>query len=320
MSDADPLDDSADNGDERPPLTKSLKDATGTGTAVLKSLMLVPALVLSPVLGILPKSWKVYHKLHKWTGYQMQKAASADALANVRLRNGQEDVRPAAFVEPDEDEKDLAGWKVKGLGGKRYDPAVHGRSASRFGKANMIHVNEDSTEQGSWAEAAIDNALQLNREKYLFRSAHVHANNLTIDSDGTPQAVADGGQQPATSVTVQQPGVLEDALVPVSSRAGYDGQVISWNQYSTLKNEQTDQEKIRDAKNQAWAAAKLDDIEGADVFKWILIAVGVGAVLLFHQEIGAFIAGLSGGGSGGGAVGSALGMLAMWARPALEER
>lgn len=45
--------------------------------------------------------------------------------------------------------------------------------------------------------------------------------------------------------------------------------------------------------------------------KWVLIIGLWSGILLFHQEIGAFIAGLSGGGGGGGggAVGDALGML-----------
>jgi len=281
----------------------------------------LPLLAATPVVRALPPTWRLFHKLHTWSAWQMQKAANADAVANVRLTNGKEDVRPAKFVEGDEDEKDLSGWKVKGLGDKRYDTAVHGRTTTRLGKADIIHVNEDDTEQGTWTEATIDNAFQLDRERYLFRDATVEIKNLVYDyagpSDG--EAVADGGQmQPNQRVQTQdvsltKPGVLEDVLVPISSRSGYDGQVVSWSQYSSLKSGQSDQETVRDAKNSAWAAAKLDEIEGQDLIKWILIIGLWSCLLLFHQEIGAFIAGLGGGG-GGGSVGGALGLLPLAGR------
>lgn len=265
-------------------------------------------------------SWRLWRRLNRWSAYRMQKSASADAVANVRRSNGQEDVLPAKWVEGDEDDKDRTGWKVKGLGDKRYDGAVHGKSSLRLGKANIVHINEDDTEQGTWAECAIDNAFQLDRERYLVRDATVAVFTDSGD-DGAfnwqgenGAALADGGT-PATRTraTLHRPGVLEDALVPLTSRNGYDGQVISWNQYSTLKDEQSDQETIRDAKNSAWAAAKLDDISEKDLLKWALIIGLWSAILLFHTEIGAAIAGLTGGGGGGGAAGGAvsgaLGML-----------
>lgn len=252
----------------------------------------------------------------------MQKAASGDAVADVRLKNGKEDLRPAKWVEGGEDEKDLTGWKVKGLGDKRYDAAVHGHSSSRYGKADMIHIYEDATEQGTWAECSIDSALQLGREEYLFRDAAVTVDEVTVEyenggqADGAP-ALADGGAPEVANihpgrVTVDRPGILQDAVIPLGSRPGFDGQAVSWVQYQTLKDQQADQETIRDAKNQAWAAAKLDDIGGVELLKWVLILAIIGAVLLFHAEIGAAIAGLTGGGGGGAAgsaVGGAIGML-----------
>lgn len=298
---------------EDPSFTEQLKGAAGGASAILGTLLLLPVLILSPALSLLPKGWRIWHKAHAWTAYKMQKAASADALANVRGENGKEDVLPAAWVEGGEDDKDLTGWKVKGKGDKRYDPAVHGRSASRFGKASLIHINEDSTEQGTWAEAAIDNALQLDRENYLFRSAQVVADQVNVDANGQAQAnLATDGGQPVFGATVTQPGVLEDALVPISSRTGYDGQMVSWNQYQSLKSEQSDQETIRDAKNSSWVAAKLDEQDGKDLLKWALILGATHAVALFKDELGAAIVGLAGG-SGGGAVSgvtSGLGMMA----------
>lgn len=288
-------------------------DYMSGATAALYGLFVLPLMAVTPLARALPPTWRIYHKLHTWSAYQMQKAASADAVANVRLNNGKEDMRPAKFVEGGEDEKDLSGWKIKGLGDKRYDTAVHGRSTMRMGKADLIHVNEDDTEQGTWTEATIDNAFQLDRERYLFRDAQVTIKNLVYDYGGTegPEAVADGGQPASQSqvqdVSLTRPGILEDVLVPVGSRTGYDGQVISWGQYSTLKSDQSDQETIRDAKNSAWAAAKLDDIEGKDLIKWVLIIGIWSLILLFHQDIGAFISGLGGGNSVGQAAGGALG-------------
>jgi len=290
--------------------------------AILYAVLVVPIIIFSPVVRALPMTWKLYHKLHVWSAWQMQRAAGADALANVRRPNGPEDVLPAAYVEADGNENGRSGWKIKGVSDKRYDPAVHGGASSRLGKADLIHVNEDDLEQGTWTEATIDAAFQLDREKYLFRDATVdiYRNVIQTDpklNDGSGAPVADGGVNvdPTANVntdgdglkyrvasrqaTLSRPGVLEDVLVPLQSRTGYDGQVISWNQYSNLKNEQADQETVRDAKNAGWMAAKLDDIGKADLFKWAIILGIGGLILLFHQDIGAAISSFGGSGGGG---------------------
>ncbi len=281
--------------------------------ALSYGVIVAPLMVVTPLLSVLPPTWKIYQKLSKWSAYQMQKAANADSVANVRLSNGKEDLRPAKHVESPEDDKDRSGWKIKGISDKRYDPAVHGKTTTRLGKADIIHINEDDTEQGTWTECAIDNAIQLDRERYLFRDATVRIKNLVYDYGGTDdpggQAVADGGQaqrDQVVDVSIQKPGVLEDAVVPVGSREGYDGQVVSMNQYSKLKESQSDQETIREAKNQAWAAAKLDEIQGKDMIKWVLILGAIGLILLFHAEIGQFISSLGGGNAVGDAAGGTL--------------
>jgi hypothetical protein len=275
---------------------------------------IAPLVVVSPLLSVIPQSWHIYHKILRWAAWQMQKASNADTLAHVRRSNGMEDVLPAKWVEGAEDDKDRTGWRVKGLGDKRYDPAVHGNSTSRMGKANLIHIDEDGPEQGTWAEVAMDNALQLDREQYLFSDAQVNMVVVEGGGDDPQQAMADGGQaQYVHSVSVDNPGVLVDALVPIGSRDGYDGQVVSWNRYQTLKTERSDQEAIRDAKNSAWAAAKLDSIQGKDLIKWAIILGIAGFILLFNGEIGAFIAGIGGGGGGGG--GSGLPISVGWLAP-----
>lgn len=320
-ADADAEDESESFGESVLRRSKAaMADAIGTITdvnyltgikatfAYLGVLLLVPVSVL---LSALPASWRLYRRITRWTTYQMQKAASADGVANVRLPSGKEDLRPAAWVSGEEDEKDRSGWKVMGLDG-RYDPAVHGRSTQRLGKADVLHVDSDATEVGSWGECTIDNALQLDRERYLLRDAEVTIQQLVYDADPSEQpAVADGGYDPTeqyrtTEVSLSRPGILEDALIPLNSADGYGGQVVAWNQYSNLKEQQSDQETIRDAKNSAWAAAKLDDIGGVEYLKWAIIIGGWSALLLFKDAIAAFIAGLGGGGGSGGAVGEAV--------------
>jgi len=313
--DGDATDGEADSDASAPPQTDSAGDgdSDGDGWSMpdVSGLPLAAVAVASPVLSMLPGSWRLYQKINEWSAYQMQKAASADAVVNVRRRSGHEDLLPGKWVESDEDDRNRSGWKVKGLGGKRYDPALHGRSTTRYGKASIMHLDEDSTRVGTWGEAAMDNAIQLGREKYLFRDAQLL--HITVEGDEQPrQVLADGGAT-QSRVTVDSPGVLHDALIPLNSRAGYDGQMISWNQYTNLQDEQADQDKIRDAKNAAWTAAKFDDVDGMDLLKWMIIIGVWSAILLFHQDLGAAIAGLTngGGGGGGGAVGNALGMIAL---------
>lgn len=326
-----------DRDDDDPPQSagETAADAAGTigsiswlggAKAVGATLAVAPLAILAPIVSALPATWRVWHKLSRWSLWQMQKASNADALANVRLSNGQEDFRPAKWTEGEDDDKESTGWQVKGLGEKRFDPAVHDQGSNRMGKASLIHLLEDAPELASWAEPAIDNALQLGREGYLFTDADLFVGNVTVDAQGSPTAVngqptqarADGGQANvdlAEQISIDRPGIAQDALVPLASRDGFGGQVVSWGKYQTLKTQQADQDKIKDAKNRAWAAAKLDDIEGRDILK-IAIIVGIWSfILLFHQDIGAAIAGFGSGGGGGGgaggAVGNALGMISL---------
>lgn len=304
---------------EQPTKPEELNRSWGAAfKGVLYTVFVMPLMGVTPMLRALPPTWMLYHKLHKWSAWQMQRAANADALANVRTSNDREDVFPAAYVDGDEDDKNGSGWKIKGLGNKRYDTGVRGGTSSRFGRADLIHINEDDPEQATWTEATIDAAFQLDREKYLFRDATVHAAyTLVGQQNGAAgqQPMADGGANQnlvpqSVDVSLQRPGILEDVLVPVSSPNGYDGQVISFNQFSNIKQEKTDQEAIREAKNSGWMAAKLDDIDGMDMIK-IAIIVGVWSfILLFYEQIGAAIAGIGGGGAvSGAASGAGLGMI-----------
>lgn len=268
------------------------------------ALAVLPVALLSPVLTSLPPTWRIYHKIHLWSAWQMQKSSRADALANVRRPNDKEDVLPAQFVEGDEDANERTGWKIKGLGDKRFDTGVRGGASSRIGKADLIHINEDDLKQGTWTEAAIDSAFALDREQYLFRDAVVNVETI-LDANASSPAIADGGYERNTvqsQVSLTQPGVLEDVLVPLHSRTGYDGQLVSWNQYAQIQQESADQETVRQAKNSGWMAAKMDDINSADLFKWVLILGAIGAILLFHAEIGSAIAGIGGGNAVGDAV------------------
>lgn len=288
-------------------------DYLGGVKALAMLALLAPLAVLSSVLTALPATWKVYHKLHLWSAYQMQKASSADALANVRHPNDKEDVLPAKYVEGGEEDREATGWKVMGLGSKRYDTGVRGGASSRMGKADLIHLNEDDLEQGTWVEASMDTAIASDREQYLFRDADLEAQVNVIDANGAGAARADGGQQQQQAfldrVTPKNPGILEDVVVPITSKAGYDGQQVSWNQYQNLKQEKSDQEAVREAKNSGWMAAKLDDVSKRDMLKWALILGAAGAVLLFHQEIGALIAGGGGDAVSSATEGAGLGML-----------
>lgn len=278
--------------------------------AVAVTLAVLPVALLTPVVRALPATWRLYRRLAVWSTYQIQRAAGADAVANVRRSSGKEDLRPAAWIQADEDEKEKSGWAVLGIDGKRYDPSVHGRDTTRMGKADMLHLDEDETEVGTWGECTMDNALQLDRERYLFRDARVSVGEVVLHGGGNG-ALPDGGQAQADAkrVSIEKPGILSDALVPLSSREGWDGQVVSWNQYQSAKQERSDQETIRDAKNSAWTAAKLDDIEGMDLVKAGVAFVVWSLLLLFKDSIAAAISNFGGGsgGSSGNAVGGAAG-------------
>jgi len=294
--------------------------------SLVYGVVLLPLVLLAPLVRVLPATWKLYRKLARWAIYQMQKATSADAIANVRLQSGAEDLRPAKWVEGAEDEKGRTGWKVAGVSG-RWDPAVENKETNPIGKARLLHLDADETEAATWAEASMDNALQLDRERYLFRNATVRAVfdvggrssvEQAIHNGDTEQlsqalqnglgenghARTDGGQaqQYQYDISIERPGIHEDTLIPLDSREGFCGQAVSFSRYQELKSERSDQETVRDAKNTAWAAAKLDDIEGFDVLKWALIIGAWSAMLLFKDAIAAFISGLGSGGGGGGGV------------------
>ena len=292
--------------------------------AFLYGLLIAPLVILTPIARAAPASWRVYHKINKWSAWQMEKAASADAIANVRKSNDKEDMLPAKLVESSNTDSKRSGWKVKGIDGKRYDPSVRGGDTSRYGKADMIHINEDDPEQGTWVETAMDAALQADRERYLFMDATIKDIKRGVPRDtslnGGP-AVADGGFEANSEmmfdvrqrdISIETPGVNVDMLVPLNSIPGFDGTVVSFNQYSTLKNQKTDQQAIQDAKDAGRMAALMEQLDKKDLFKWALVLGAAGAVLLFHQDIGAAIASFGGGGGGGGNVAptGGLGLLA----------
>lgn len=281
--------------------------------AALYGLLLLPLLVLSPIARAMPASWRVYHKINRWSAWQLQKAANADALANVRRKNDKEDILPAKLVESSKTDSERDGWKVKTISGKRYDPSVRGGASSRYGKADMIHINEDDPEQGTWVETAMDAALQADRERYLFMNATIRDIKRGVPYDSSlgngSTAVADGGfaagdemrfDVKEREISIESPGVNVDMLVPLNSKPEYDGTVVSWKQYSELKNQQADQQKIQDAKNAGRMAALMEQLDKKDLFKWALMLGAAGAVLLFHQDIGAMISSFGGGGGGGG--------------------
>lgn len=275
----------------------------------------------SNVVDLMPMSWKLYQKLNHWSLWKMQKAAGADAVANVNHPNGREDIAPAKMVRDDDTEKNRGGWKILGEGDKRYDPSIIGGQSNRIGKADIIHINSDDLEQGTWAETAMDAAIATNREQYLFHDAQLH---MTIDARGVedptelnypgrpaqvPGSTADDGDETAADggfrqqimdVSIERPGVCQDMLVPLQSRTGYDGQLVSWMSYQKLKQEQGDQDQIREAKNRAWAGAMLDQIKQRDLFKLALIGAAILAMALFHADIGAAISSFGSGGGGGG--------------------
>lgn len=288
--------------------------------ATLRSIPLVPVIVLSPVFDALPPAWRIYHKVTRWGIWHMQKAANASKIANVRLSGGGEDLLPADYVESDETDKERSGYQIKGVDGKRWDPNGH---SERMGKAEIIHVNEDDPDQATWAQTALEEAINAGREKYLFADA-----DLTVTIDGTEMdhllsadsptdagAIPDGGvsQLPRElrHVTVDKPGVLHDALVPLASPDGYEGTVVSWSKYSQLKDEKGDQSRIREAKNQAWTAKALEDVDKSGILKKLLLLAGWSALLLFHEDIGSAIAGFGGGGAVSSAADSATGGLGM---------
>jgi len=278
------------------------------------------------VFDILPMSWKAYHKLNRWSLWKMQKAADADALANINRPNGREDILPAKMVRNPETERNRGGWKVLGMGDRRYDSSIIGGQSNRIGKADMIHINSDDLEQGTWAETAMDAAIATNREQYLFHDASLNivldiddnldeselempgrpAQTPGVESEDGEETAADGGlRQRFSEVSIERPGVCQDMLVPLQSRTGYDGQLVSWNSYQNLKQEQGDQDQIREAKNRAWAGAMLDQIKQRDLFRLALIGAAILAMALFHADIGAAISSFgSGGGGGGGGVAS----------------
>jgi len=255
--------------------------------------------------------------------------AGADAVANIRRSNDKEDLLPAKLVESDDTESERDGWKVKTISGKRYDPSVRGGTTSRYGKADMIHINEDDPEQGTWVETAMDAALQADRERYLFMDATIRditRGTLRDNSLGNGStAVADGGSvqdsevyfdAQTRQVSIESPGQNVDMLIPLASLPGYDGTVVSFSQYSSMKNQQADQKKIQDAKNAGRMAALMEQLDKKDLFKWAMVLGAAGAVLLFHQDIGTAISSFGGGGGGGGSVAptGGLGLIAPLAR------
>lgn len=250
---------------------------------------------------LVPGAWRLWRALAMWSVTNMQNSSGADAVSLTHLPNGKVTVEPVTWQHGDIEDQQKAGWTPLHRE-KVWNPGAEGRGVERMGKADVILADEDSTQKGSWVEANFAEALDLpGRTDGLYRDATLVANQIQLDAGGgnaSNGAMADGGTIPVGQMSVEDPGVLEDALVEIGGGEDHDGVVVSARKIKETYQEKVGSEELHEAEERSYLAGIIDSGTDSKNVVWLFVAAAVTAfALAYGPDI---IAAIFGGGGGGG--------------------
>jgi len=245
----------------------------------------------------LPKGELFYRGIHKTAMKKWLKKSDGDAMMHYVDEGGMLEFEPVEFAPENEEDPYTKNtwvgcyseneWRTPAGSAQTY--LAHGKIPSLWAVADAADVNDD-------VQARVAEALDLGNDESLYESAQVSYYGLPGgDGSANGQAIADGGAQAVARnvVNVDNPGVLEDVLVPIGeSTDGGDtkGQIVSMEKYYEMYPEKTGSEEMRaqeefgrlaEADEEAWDKAK-------NIVMWAMIgALGlVGMVVLLVYLMG----------------------------------
>ena len=161
-----------------------------------------------------------------------------------------------------------------------------------------------ATELGNQVQAEVGEALELGAEQDLYASAQVHIQQMTVDAQGGGRARADGGSPVLSdTVTVRNPGILEDQLVNLDGLYADDasddlatGRLVSMENYYETYPETVDSEEMQKQEDRGLLA----DMNDGDTWKIALYFMAAALLFVLAWEYLPSLLGSGGGGGGGG--------------------
>jgi hypothetical protein len=244
-------------------------------------------------IAAMPKGEHFYRGIHKTAMKKWLKKSDGDALMHY-VDGGMLDFEPVEYAPEEEDEAVEQDMWVGCYSGNRWRASA-GRSQTYLahGKIPSLWACSDATDVGDDVQARVAEALDLGNEKPLYESASVTYYGLPGGSDGGAggEAIADGGRQAVARnvINVENPGQLDDVLVPIADGEG-EGQVVSMEKYYETYPEkiaseemqmQEERGRLAEADEEAWDKAK-------SIVMWAMIgAISlVGLVVLLVYLMG----------------------------------
>jgi hypothetical protein len=175
-----------------------------------------------------------------------------------------------------------------------------------YNSVPTMWASSDANHVGDHVQAEVAEALEFGDDRPVYTDAQVEmvldATQDPADAAGADAAVTDGGSLGVADVSVKNPGVLEDFLVPVGSGEEYAGTVVSGTKYYETYPETTATEEMQ---RQEWRGREaerdmdqmLDQMKKVVLYALAAIVFTVGLL-----TIGPDLVGGGGGGGGGGSV------------------
>jgi len=253
-------------------------------------------------LKIIPKRGTIFRKLFNASLYKYHDIGGGDALGLIAEPGQSLDIRPIKYRAPKEcDEGEKPGWVEKG-GNKVWHAGAEGRVVDYIGKTPIVALERDGHVEAGWLKPRIGQAIELDRYDGVYVNPTFETDivaDLSVEpqANGTPDALADGGQA-IVDVGVSDMGNYAGAeVVDLDSGVGYDGMRIDFRKASAWAFEKTSTEEMQMQEERGRLMGMLSGNDGPSAFKYLLVSVGA---ILGVLAIVFLLPELIGGGGGGG--------------------
>ena len=247
---------------------------------------------------VMPGSWKMWKAFWRAGLRGMYKSSKKVETIGHIMVGGEIKPVPLQFDHDENKYKTLADepewWETQAEADNEYRIA---------GSVPTVWASATANEVGSHLQAEVAEAMDLGKDRPLVKDATVRHTTISagdMSASGNGQAMADGGtSEYTTRATFEDPGILEDGLVPLDWEG--DARVVSVRKYyetypSTEAPEKMDQQRL------IGRLMEKDQDREKLVMKLLLIAGAIIVGALGVVEVLPVVLGGGGGGGGGGSI------------------
>ncbi len=210
---------------------------------------------------LLPGTAKIYKRLAYAGLHGYYKSYSAADAVNINSRfNGSVELSLVKFKENLGEKEDAAGWKALGRDRIWHEGAGGSETEHIEGKTPVVMLDDDANDRYPRTVRRTAEAIACDRYNHVYEDATLQQTIVEYNPDAEEErARADGGEQADPYELIDQREVGAPDLVDLGdygddievypdSPDGFDGTRLSLDAAKELLPEQTDAEKINDAK------------------------------------------------------------------------